>query len=147
MINDKPLNILASEFPELYNWVKSISRYDKIDDFIMIDYKESRMRVKFFTKNHEYRISAKRPEVNVHMDKGYLGCVVQVRKPRAGENWQRGNDLPDGKYCEETWLKIMRGIIAYELVKYIKPKKPMEDKNCIPCPKNFKPMTNGNGII
>ena len=107
MITNEPLTKLASEFPELYNWVKSISRYNKVEDFIIADYKENRMRVKFFTKNHEYRISARLPK---DTNEGYLGCVVQVRKPRAGENWQRGNDLPDGKYCEETWLKIMKAI-------------------------------------
>lgn len=146
MITNEPLTKLASEFPELYNWVKLISRCGKIDDFVMTDYKENRMRIKFFTRNYEYRVSARLPRItnehiietdknekivgesNAPIDNGYLGCVVQARKPRAGEDWQRGNDLPDGKYCEETWLKIMRAVIAYELVKYVKPRKEIEDK-------------------
>ena len=35
--------------------------------------------------------------------------------PRAGEDWTRGNDLPDGKLTKETWSSILRGIICYEL--------------------------------
>ena len=127
MENTKPLYKLASEFPELYNWVKSISRYSKIEDFIIADYKENRITLKFFTKNYQYRVSAKRPELNIDKDDGYLGCVVQTRKPRAGEDWNRGNDLPDGKYCKETWQRIVNAIVAYELVKYIKPKELMID--------------------
>ena len=153
MTNDKPLSILASEFPELYNWVKSISRCGKIEDFIMPDYRDKRMSVKFFTKNYEYRVSARLSratnehsvetdkdgkivgESNAPMDNGYLGCTVQVRKPRAGEDWQRGSDLPDGKYCEETWQRIVNAIIAYEIVKFIKPKEYLKEN--IPVLKNI----------
>ena len=124
MTNNKPLNVLASEFPELYNWVKSISRYGKVEDFVIADYKqwkkgETTVSLKFYTKNYQYRISAVRPREEY---KGYLECTVLTRKPRAGEDWQRGNDLSDGRYCEETWQAIIRDIIAYELVKVIKPK-------------------------
>lgn len=49
--------------------------------------------------------------------KSYLGCIAATRKPRAGENWTRGNDLPDGPFSKETWDKIIAAIVGYELVK------------------------------
>lgn len=56
------------------------------------------------------------PPANKVYEKGYLGCVVQSRKPRAGENWRRGNDLPDGALDQATWLRILAGIVSYEMV-------------------------------
>ena len=49
-------------------------------------------------------------------DCGYLGCVATSREARAGEDWLRGNDLPDGDMSEETWHRIKDGILKYELV-------------------------------
>ena len=43
-----------------------------------------------------------------------------TRKPRAGEDWNRGRDLADGSYTKETWDKIISNIVSYELVKVIK---------------------------
>jgi len=141
MENTKPLYKLASEFPELYNWVKTISRCNEIDDFVIADYKENRVIIRFFTKNYQYRITARLPRItnehiietdingetvgesNAPIDDGYLGCVAQVRKPRAGEDWVRSRDLADGTYCEETWKRIVNDIVAFELVKIVKTKK------------------------
>lgn len=47
----------------------------------------------------------------------YLGCIASTRKPRAGEEHTRGNDLPDGPFDEETWRRILAAIVGYELVK------------------------------
>jgi hypothetical protein len=74
----------------------------------------------FFTNDHEYVIHAK----DVDGEEGYLGCQVLTRKPRAGESWTRGNDLPDGPFNRETWYKIIFGIVRYELVKLSKYNKP-----------------------
>jgi len=46
---------------------------------------------------------------------GYLGCIAQSRKARTGEDWFRGNDLPDGDLSEDTWQRILVGILRYEL--------------------------------
>lgn len=138
MENTKSLYKLASEFPELYNWVKTISRCRKIEDFVIIDYKGNRAIIRFFTKNYQYRITARLPrttreyfvetdktgkivgESNAPIDDGYLGCVAQARKSRAGEDWNRSRDLADGKYHEKTWKRIVNDIVAFELVKVIK---------------------------
>ena len=64
-------------------------------------------RVYLYTDGHRYSIVA--------TDTDYLGCQVSTRKPRPGEDWTRGNDLVDGKFSDDTWGKILRDIIAYEL--------------------------------
>jgi len=111
---------LLQKFSELSEWLKEISRYAKVKDFIFIsDYKqkENLIGLKFYTKEHHYSISARLPKKS---DNGYLGCLGQNRKPRAGEDWTRGRDLPDGSYSKETWDKIKNDIIAYELVKVVR---------------------------
>ena len=121
--NNKPLNAIKAEYPELYEWLKEISRYSKVEDFILPDYKYG-VTVYFYTKENRYNIKAKLPKKK---DKGYLGCMVKTRKPRAGEDWNRGRDLPDGNYCRETWNEIKNDIISYELVKIVKIVKPKKD--------------------
>lgn len=123
-MKDKPFNVIKAEVPEFYEWLKEISRYSKVEDFVLPDYKNG-IRVYIYTKEHRYSVSVKPKK---EKGDGYLGCMVTTRKPRAGEDWNRGNDLPDGKYCYETWQKIKNAIIAYELVKIVKPAKRLEDK-------------------
>jgi len=118
-----PLGVLRENMPELAEWIKSICRYNaKFEDFIVADYKESRLSLSFYTKNYKYSLSARLPNPD---DNGYLGAMVDTRKPRAGEDWNRGNDLADGKYCKETWDRIVADIVSYEIVKVVKPKKGM----------------------
>lgn len=111
---------LLQEFPDLLKWLKEVSRYGKVKDFIFIsDYKEKEkvIRLKIYTKEHYYAISAHLPKKD---NDGYLGCIGQVRKARAGEDWLRGNDLADGAYSKETWNKIKNDILGYELVKVVR---------------------------
>ena len=137
-----PLKVLQ-EFPELAQWIKSICRYNKVEDFVQVDYKE-KLRLTIYTKEHEYHISARLPKVEklgkgdmLSVD-GYLGCIAKTRKPRAGEDWTRGNDLADGKYCKETWDRIVHDILGYELVKVVKPRKRVIDSTNPEISKNMK---------
>lgn len=68
--------------------------------------------VEIFTENHKYSISAHERK----NDNGYLGCTMDNRKPRAGENHTRGRDCADGELCLDTWIKIMYDIIGCEMV-------------------------------
>ena len=110
------------EFGDLFDWLKQISRFNKVEDFIYIsDYKKGKIRLKIFTKDHEYNISAHLPQGDRNgADSGYLSCIANSRKPRAGEDWNRGNDLADGGYGEKTWQEIKDNILAYELVKVVR---------------------------
>ena len=117
-MNYKPLNELEANYSEFYEWLKEISRYSKIEHFVLTsDYKqsvgESKIRILFYTKDNRYSVVAIRREDS----KGYLGCQVSGRKPRAGIEYTGGRDLSDGAYCYETWQKIKNDIISYELVK------------------------------
>lgn len=119
---------IPEAFSGLVGWLKPLCRFNKLEDFIICDYKENRLHLKIFTKDHSYSISARLPNSEklgdgkmISVD-GYLGCIAQTRKPRAGENWNRGNDLADGSYSKETFDEIVQDILAYELVKVVKPK-------------------------
>lgn len=74
----------------------------------------------FFTRDHQYNIVA----IDRPGEDGYLGCQVSTRKPRAGEDWNRGNDLPDGPFTKDTWDNIVRGIVRYELVQLSEYQRP-----------------------
>ena len=110
---------VLKEFPGLMDWLKEISRHRKLEDFVFIsDYKKGEIHLKIFTRNHCYPIVVKLP--TDEKPSGYLGTYVNNRKPRAGENWTRGNDLPDGSYSKETWNAFKNSLISYELVKVVR---------------------------
>jgi len=122
---NKPFNVIQANYPELYEWLKQISRLGQIEKFILPDYKDE-LSIKLYTRSYRYCINVKLPEPNNPKDKflkdgdknyGYMSCYVITRKPRAGEDWNRGNDLADGDYSKETWYRIISKILAYELVK------------------------------
>lgn len=71
-------------------------------------------RYSIFTSGHEYRISA--VPASAVRPKGYLGCIASCRTPVAGEDWTRGNDLPDGPLSESTWNAILSSIVGMEMV-------------------------------
>ena len=117
---------------QLVRWLKEICRWNRDDWFIQwIDDDpassgEYLAKVNIYTHTYKYRITAK-----YHKDgRTYLGCTVSCRMPRAGEKWNRGNDLPDGTFSKKTWERIKNAIIGYELVKFVKtPKEEKEEKN------------------
>ena len=124
-MRDKPFNVIKANYPEMYEWLKQISRYGEVEKFVIPDYKASPagcVRVGLYTKDHSYIINFRKETKGTEEEnhKSYLGCMAQTRKPRAGEDWTRGNDLADGDYSEETWREIVNDIIGYELVKVVK---------------------------
>ena len=74
------------------------------------------IRFKVYTNDHCYSITALVEQRTVGQYHTYLGCIASSRKPRAGEDWTRGNDLADGELSLETWNKILADIVSYELV-------------------------------
>ncbi len=105
--------------PEFAIWLKEIVRYGNVDSQALIFWDinnndgGNHFTVRLYTNDHcysfyGYKSSEKNP-------KGYLGAGATTRKPRVGEDWNRGNDLPDGKYCKETFDAIVHRIVAYEL--------------------------------
>ena len=68
-------------------------------------------RIFLYTATNRYSIVAKTREGGSN----YLGCIAQSRKARTGEDWVRGNDLPDGNLSWKTWQQILLSILRYEL--------------------------------
>ena len=110
-INYKELQKIAPDFSQ---WIKDYVRYGNVDSQVIISLNEDKksFSCKLFTQDNKYSISGTLPTNN---SQGYLGCIYTQRKPRVGEDWVRGNDLPDGVYNKDTFLKIMRSIIKTEL--------------------------------
>lgn len=96
------------------NWLSNIARYGNVDSiFLIFKYCEAgRYGCRFYTDSHSYHIAIRLPTDD---SRGYAGCISSTRKYRVGEMWNRGNDLPDGKYLKKTFNKIEKGIIRYEL--------------------------------
>jgi len=108
--------------PELALWLKSLVRFGNVDSQALIywDIKDqdfnsdaNHFRVVLFTTDHKYSFYGYTPTEN--KPKGYLGGGASTRKPRPGEFWDRGNDLPDGDYSKKTFDSIVFRIVAYEL--------------------------------
>jgi hypothetical protein len=115
----------VSKMELLDKWLEELIFPGKVDDFVQTvrifkDKSQHLKEMNIYTNQFKYHIIASdRPD-----DEGYLGCQVSARKSRAGEDWIRGNDLPDGDFNEDTWRKILYSIINYELEilsKYTKP--------------------------
>ena len=83
--------------------------------------RDDHLHVILFTNDHLYHISAGLPRDGKEND--YLGCIADTRKPRAGETWTRGSDLPDGPLTKKTWDSIVRKIVGYELIAKVKPRE------------------------
>lgn len=67
---------------------------------------DARGRVVFATTKNNYFLTFKDT---------YLGLAVSSRVARPGENWTRGNDLPDGKFSEETLDRALKAVLLFEL--------------------------------
>ena len=92
---------------QLRGWIEEL-RWGAENKYTWETDSEYRVRAKLFTSEHSYSISA---------TPTYLGCIASARKPRPGEDWTRGNDLADGKFNKDTWIRILEDIVGYELLK------------------------------
>ena len=78
--------------------------------------KDGRGKVVFCTTRNIYYLS---------FTDTYLGATVTSRTARPGEDWLRGNDLPDGEFSRETFDKIICAVFAYELVPLVPEREPV----------------------
>ena len=109
LIDLETLNELG--YISLFSWLSNLDKHGGNHMILLQD--ERGISVSLFTSDHKYSIRARRPDD----DDGYLGCIASTRKPLTGEDWSRGNDLPDGPYDEKTWQSILNAIVGYELQK------------------------------
>ena len=113
---------------KLIQWIKrDLSSFGQPDRHIKI-IENSRvgdcaiLEFEIYTQTNCYHILAE--EIG---DKTYLRCGSSSRKPRAGEGWARGRDLPDGELTEETWHKILSAIVSYEMVAVVNDGRSLDD--------------------
>ena len=121
MINpSEPVEKYEKAIQQMREWLSKIYLSSKIDralktEKILRQEDETEvyldLTAKIWTFNNTYRIIA---HIYLDNDHTYLGCTASCRKSRTGETWTRGNDLPDGEFNQETWDKIMVGIVRYE---------------------------------
>jgi len=119
---------MVSVYETLKDWVGRGLSYANWDrDVEVVEHDTTKdgesVRIRIYTETNSYSISA-----CLAPGKSYLGCIASSRKPRAGEDWTRGNDLPDGEFWEETWRKILAAIVGYELVKIHRESKAKADE-------------------
>lgn len=107
-VKDELIDIRFNKFEEVVEVIADEGESNEVDSAY-----EFKFRFNIYTETHRYRISAYDRSEN----DGYLGCTSSTRKPLAGEDHTRGNDLADGPFTRETWEKIKSDIVAYELVK------------------------------
>jgi hypothetical protein len=128
MKNETDDNVSEMPIRKMYlldKWIEDLIFPGKTEDFIQVlkhynNEDEEFREFNFYTDEHRYRILA----IDRKTSDGYLGCQATARKMRAGEDWERGNDLPDGPFNEQTWNEILRSIIRYEVVQLSEYKKP-----------------------
>ncbi len=116
---------LAELRTQLIEWLSQVKTWGDgtkqcWEDYITDDPKNNAFRLLIYTNDHSYSISVHFHENGKH----YLGCIASTRKPRAGEDWTRGNDLPDGDFSKKTFDAIMRKIVGYELIAKVKKQEP-----------------------
>jgi len=110
---------------QMVHWMNDMKHgYRDSDMYMEVDCFSSHIRMLIYTLTNKYQIVAicHRTEMGLgKFVKTYLGAVASSRTPRAGEDWTRGNDLADGEFCKETWVRILSDIVGYELVKIHRP--------------------------
>lgn len=139
---------------ELVDWLKEIVPFNRIDQYTRKTregYKDdlnagrhdNHISYIICTDSHRYSISA---------TPWYLGCIASATFYRPGEDWTRGNDLPDGPFNYETWLNIKNAILRYELVKLVEtrvgavPETPDASKVPNPTPEEEE-YFEANGVL
>ena len=108
--------ILKQAYDEVRGWLRAIYSPSQIDKAVLVRPDAGQcgsIHVKIWTSTNEYRVCVS-PRPTGGLEDAYMGASASTRKPRAGEAWTRGNDLPDGNFSKELWQEIMVAIVKYE---------------------------------
>jgi len=107
-----------SNYELLGEWIEELSGFIMKDEFLMeIPFNEDEIntngvKYRFYTDQHQYTITALDGP-----DGGFLGAVAICRKMVPGENFHRGDDLFYGPFRKDTWDRIIKDIVSYELIR------------------------------
>jgi hypothetical protein len=97
-------NIKLSNGRTFIGWLENFTYFNQKAIDVVVNC-EDVLSIKIFTSIHNY---------NFRITSTYLGCSASIRTPRTGEDWCRGNDLPDGEFNKETLVEILGAIMFYE---------------------------------
>lgn len=105
------INELASDYSFFSTYLKNMSIYGPNDSIAILKSlsEKSMYWIELFTEKHSYSIK---------VSPTYIGCGMSCRYNLPLEDWTRGRDLPDGKCCEDTLIRIIMAIIGTELISY-----------------------------
>lgn len=96
--------------PEKWLTLRSLGHTDQMSSGT-----EFQAEIYLYTDRNEYRIFVRIVDHEEYHT--YLSASVKARAPRAGEDWRRGRDLPDGSYSPDTWDRIFKAMLGIELVR------------------------------
>lgn len=86
------------------------------------DYNYPVVKARFWTK--DYVVSIHAP-----LGRDYLGGYSKLRRYEAGEDWHRGNDMPDGNFHKSTFDAILRDAFVRHCVEDLpEPAEPAVDE-------------------
>jgi len=95
-------------YGQLSSWLREIVPFGNTGEYVLWEERDDWWHARIYTKDHRYTITT-------HKDGRYLGCQAKTTFHRPGEDWTRGNDLPDGPFNRETWEAIKNRMVGYEL--------------------------------
>lgn len=99
---------------DLAEWISPLIGYR--DKFVKLDMMVGSNRgwlVSWYTPKTRFRIICR---WSVADHDGYMAGYASARCNRVGESYQRGNDLPDGRFSLETFNNIIMAAAAYDAV-------------------------------
>ena len=102
---EMPVSIELENGRKLIAWLEEFKFFSPKKVLVRVN-KLERFKIHIFTAENVYGIVA---------TPTYLAATAASRKPRTGEEYAGGNDLPDGDFCWEVLYKIMGAIVCYEL--------------------------------
>lgn len=119
---------MATNLEKVLQWIDEDFKFASSENNVLVTRGVLTSSIKIFTYNNEYKIV-----VGECTDEklGYLMGFAGSRKPRAGEDWTRGNDIKDGPFSKETWYQILSDIVSYEMVEVAKQKESITTSEAI----------------
>ena len=120
------MEVFPELFSKLHEWLSAQKFFGK-DRVEVVEMNFEAVNIRLYTATYCY---------SIYVNKGRgewgdsMGCIVSCRTRRAGEDWHRGSDLPDGPYSKETFDRIIMSIIGFECIK-VEP----DVKQVVCCPK------------
>lgn len=108
--------MLEQAYEKVREWLRVVYRPSQIDRAVHVrpdDGECGSIYVKIWTDTNEYRVCISLKPTG-RLEDAYMGASASTRKPRAGETWTRGNDLPDGRFSDGLWRDILAAIVRYE---------------------------------